>query len=78
MAGPNNRIWVVCLKSKREPVRIDAARVTQANGQYTFTDDSDTVVGIYDISSVEGYSAEPIGTANMPGITVIVDGAPSE
>jgi hypothetical protein len=73
------KMWVVCLKSKKDPVRIEAACVKSENGRYVFADEAGDIVGAYDVTAVDGYSVEPIASSNTkPGITIIVDGAPSE
>lgn len=73
MEGNTNRIWLVYRRSKKEPVRIEAASVKSVSGQYIFTDAAGGEAGRYDITAVEGYSIEPEGASAKPGITVLVD-----
>ena len=58
MENNENKMWLVCLKSKKEPIRVEAASVKNVNGQYVFKDASGGDVGLYNISAVEGYSVE--------------------
>ena len=58
MENNKNRMWLVCLKSKKEPIRVEAASVKSVSGQYVFKDESGGDVGLYDISAVEGYSVD--------------------
>jgi hypothetical protein len=54
----SNRTWAIYRKSKKDPVRIEAASLTNVDGQYVFIDSSGAEVGRFDISAVEGYSVE--------------------
>jgi len=54
-----DKIWNVCLKSKKEPIKIEAATVERETGQFVFKNEAGERVGFYNISDVEGYSEEP-------------------
>jgi|SRR5580704_16877993 hypothetical protein len=76
MANNGNKLWVVCLKSKKEPIRVEAASVKRVNDQYVFTDDSGADAGLYDVCAVEGYSVEPVAPGSRVFVTIETTGAP--
>ena len=64
------------MRSKKEPIRVEAASVKRVNDQYVFTDESGADAGLYDACAVEGYSVDPEAPGSRVSVTIEAIGAP--
>jgi hypothetical protein len=60
-----NKIYVVTLRAKSTPHRIEAATVQREDSQLVFRDRNNDIVGTFNNADVIGYSIEPCDFANV-------------
>ena len=58
-SGMESKIWLVTLRSKSTPHRVEAATLKDEGNQLVFRDEQGNVAGSFNRADVMGYSVEP-------------------
>jgi hypothetical protein len=54
-----NRIWIISVRGKKDPHRVDASHAQEREGRLVLTDSTGETVGSFCLADVQGYPVEP-------------------